>query len=56
MEIYAMSKTESVVSVSGYADLIKASWILIDIINQHPQFHLSSTGTRYDVQLLAAVS
>lgn len=40
----------------GYLDLIKASWILIDVIARHPQLNLLDTGVRCDVELLAEVS
>ena len=40
----------------GYLDLVKASWILIDVIRRHPQLNLLNTGIRYEVELLAEVS
>lgn len=43
------------VSKQGYADLIKASWILIDIIARHPQLNRLDATIRYDAVLLADV-
>lgn len=37
------------------ADLIKASWILIDVIARHPQLNLLESSIRYDAELLADV-
>lgn len=42
-------------SLQGYADLIKASWILIDVIARHPQLNLLDPGIRFDAELLAEV-
>lgn len=41
--------------MQGYADLIKSSWILIDVIARHPQLNLLDPGIRYDAELLAEV-
>lgn len=49
-------KTEHIVSQQGYLDLIKASWILIDVIARHPQLNLLDSGIRCEVELLAEVS
>lgn len=49
-------KGESIISQQGYVDLIKASWILIDVIARHPQLNLLDTGVRCEVELLAEVS
>lgn len=38
-----------------YADLIKSSWILIDVIARHPQLNLLDSTVRYDTELLADV-
>lgn len=43
-------------SNQGYLDLIKASWILIDVIARHPQLNLLDTVVRCNVELLAEVS
>jgi hypothetical protein len=44
------------VSLQAYADLLKASWILIDIISKHPQIKFWSPTSEYlQVQLLAEV-
>lgn len=42
-------------SKQGYTDLIKASWILIDVIKRHPQLNLLDPSIRYDAELLAEV-
>lgn len=39
-----------------YTDLIKSSWILIDVIARHPQLNLLDSPVRYDIELLADVS
>lgn len=44
------------ICIQGYLDLIKASWILIDVIARHPQLNLLDTVVRGDVELLAEVS
>lgn len=40
----------------GYLDLIKASWILVDVIARHPQLNLLDTSVRYEVEILTEVS
>lgn len=42
-------------SMQGYADLVKSSWILIDVIARHPQLNLLDPGVRYEAELLAEV-
>lgn len=49
-------KTGSTISQQGYVDLIKASWILIDIIARHPQLNLLDSVIRCEVELLAEVT
>lgn len=44
------------ISQQGYVDLIKASWILIDVIARHPQLNLLDSVVRCEVELLAEVS
>ena len=44
------------VTGQGYLDLVKASWILIDVIKRHPQLNLLNASIRYEVELLAEVS
>lgn len=39
----------------GFVDLIKASWILIDVIARHPQLNLLDSVVRCEVELLAEV-
>jgi len=44
------------VPTQAYADLLKASWILIDIISKHPQQRFwSPTSEFLQVQLLVEV-
>lgn len=50
------SNVDHPLSNQGYLDLIKASWILIDVIARHPQLNLLDTAVRCDVELLAEVS
>ena len=45
----------NVVSQTVYKSLIKASWILSDVITKHPQLNLLEAAIRYDVQALAEV-
>lgn len=44
------------VSHQGYLDLIKAAWILIDVIARHPSLNLLDSGVRCEVELLGQVS
>lgn len=55
MELSARSLPDITVSQQGYINLIKASWILIDVIVRHPQLNLIDSGIRCDVELLANV-
>jgi hypothetical protein len=55
MELYATPEPNHV-PVLAYTNLIKASWILVDIIACHPQRPFFDSPTRYEVQLLSAVS
>jgi hypothetical protein len=54
MELYTTPEPNHV-PVLAYTDLIKASWILVDIIACHPQRSFFDSPTRYEVQLLSAV-
>lgn len=55
MELSARSLSDIDVSQQGYIDLIKSSWILIDVIARHPQLNLLDSGIRCDIELLANV-
>lgn len=44
------------ISQQGFADLVKASWILVDVIARHPQLNLLDPAIRYDAEILAEVS
>lgn len=48
-------KEDHSVPPQGYVDLIKASWILIDVIARHPQLNLLDSVVRCEVELLAEV-
>jgi hypothetical protein len=56
MELYAGPASDKSIPVPAYANLIKASWILVDIIAGHPQVPFFTSNTHFDVQLLSAVS
>ncbi|KAI9772340.1 MAG: hypothetical protein M1840_001089 [Geoglossum simile] len=54
MELYATPASGRPVSVAAYTNLIKASWILTDIVTCHPQLMFLNSSTRYEVKLLSA--
>jgi hypothetical protein len=56
MELYATPASDCTVPLLAYINLIKASWILIDIIACHPQLSFLNSSALYEVQLLLAVS
>lgn len=56
MNLYIKSPSGEVVSQQGYADLIKAAWILVDIIGRHPQLDFLDSSIRYEVVQLTQVS
>lgn len=47
--------SEKMLSKQGYADLVKASWILVDVIAQHPQLNHLGSDVRCDAEVLAEV-
>ena len=53
MELFAVSKPGQEVPVAAYINLIKASWILVDIIACHPQRSFMTIDTDAEVRLLA---
>lgn len=57
MNLYveSSSATGQTISQQGYADLIKAAWILVDIIGRHPQLDFLDSGIRYEVVQLTQV-
>lgn len=55
MNLYVKSSGQ-IISQQGYADLIKAAWILVDIIGRHPQLDFLDSGIRYEVVQLTQVS
>lgn len=56
MNLYVGSSSGQIISQQGYADLIKAAWILVDIIGRHPQLDFLDSGIRYEVVQLTQVS
>jgi len=56
MELYAISESGQAVPSQAYANLIKASWILVDVIARHPQQPFFDRNTQSEVLLLSAVS
>ena len=54
MELYAVTVPQQKVPLAAYTNLIKASWILVDIIACHPQVPYIKASTHSEVQLLSA--
>ena len=54
MELYDVSVPKQKVPLAAYTNLIKASWILVDIIACHPQVPFIRASTHSEVQLLSA--
>jgi len=52
MELFAIASLEKQVPLGAYANLIKASWILVDIVARQVSF--LATSKHSDVQLLSA--
>ncbi|KAF8536972.1 hypothetical protein BDD12DRAFT_982467 [Trichophaea hybrida] len=55
MEIDVHSSSDGTVSQVGYMNLVKASWILIDVIARHPQLNVLDSEVQFEVQLLAGM-
>lgn len=55
MELSARSPADTAVTQQAYINLIKSSWILVDLIARHPQLNLLDSGVRYDVEVFANV-
>lgn len=55
MNLYVKSSLNQIISQQGYADLIKAAWILVDIIARHPQLDFLDSDIRYEVVQLTQV-
>ncbi|KAL0634113.1 hypothetical protein Q9L58_006992 [Maublancomyces gigas] len=53
LDIESPSQPGQAISSQGYADLIKASWILLDVIARHPQLNLLDSSIRLDAEQLA---
>ena len=49
-------ESEGQVSHEGYLNLLKASWILTDVITVHPQFGYIEASIQYEVMQLTEVS
>ena len=56
MELFTISKPQQAVPLAAYTNLIKASWILIDIIACHPQVSFLTASTQAEVRMLSTVS
>ena len=54
MELYAVTVPQQKVPLAAYTNLIKASWILVDIIACHPQVPYIKANTHSEVQQLSA--
>ena len=54
LELYSITLQAQPVPVSAYANLIKASWILVDIIACHPQVSFLSSSTRAEVASMSS--
>ena len=54
IELYLINDSDSPVPTSIYASLLKASWILVDIIACHPQVTFISAKTRAEITTLCA--
>ena len=54
MELYAVTVPQQKVPLAAYTNLIKASWILADIIACHPQVPFIKASTHLEVQSLSA--
>ena len=53
MELYTVSEPNQKVPLAAYANLIKSSWILVDIIACHPQVPFIAASTHSEIQLLS---
>jgi hypothetical protein len=51
-----MTASDHAVSHLAYSSLVKATWILIDVIADHPQLSFLDSNGYYEVKLLSAVS
>lgn len=57
MELLHISTSEhSVVPYSAYVSLIKAFWILMDVITCHPQLPFHTAGSQAEIRVLSTVS
>ena len=54
MELYSILTPKQSVPLGAYINLIKASWIVVDIIACHPQVSLIAASKFAEVQLLSA--
>ena len=54
MELYSILTAKQNVPLGAYINLIKASWIVVDIIACHPQVSLIAASKFAEVQLLSA--
>ena len=54
LDLRTITKSEQSVAPATYADLIKAAWILVDVIPCHPQYSLIPASKSSELQLLSA--
>ncbi|KAF8244856.1 hypothetical protein K440DRAFT_557690 [Wilcoxina mikolae CBS 423.85] len=55
MEIDTRSPSDATVPQGGYMNLVKASWILVDVIARHPQSNVLDSDVQFEVQLLVGM-
>lgn len=53
MELHTATTPKEKIALAAYANLIKSSWILVDIIACHPQFQFITASTSSEVQSLS---
>ena len=56
MELYAPPISDKTVPTQSYINLLKGSWILIDIMAGHPQLPFFESSTHLEIQQLSVVS
>ena len=54
LEFYSIARQAQAVPVSVYANLVKASWILVDIIACHPQVSFLCSSSRAEVTSMSS--
>ena len=54
LDLHTIAEAEQTIPPAAYADLIKAGWILADVIPGHPQFPFISASKSSELQSLSA--